>query len=170
MKTKKSLFDIAEDLRLLEESLLEDPEQEDVIREFLADAQGELEQKLDNYAELISEVKARISARKERIKEIQALVKSDQGLVDRLTGTLQWFFETNGMKKVETERHRVSLAKNGGKAPVVFTEDFDVEALPEAFVVTKLEPNKEAIREALESGQELGFATLGERGQSIRVK
>lgn len=170
MKTKKSLFDIAEDVRLLEDSLLADPEQEDVIREFLADANQELERKLDGYAELIAEVKARISARKERVKEMQALVKSDEVLVERLTKTLQWFFENNGMARVDTARHRISLVKNGGKAPVVFTEDFDVAALPDAYVVTKLEPNKDAIREALERGEELGFATLGDRGQSIRVK
>ncbi|MGA1712646.1 MAG: siphovirus Gp157 family protein [bacterium] len=170
MKTKKSLFDIAEDVRLLEESLFADPDQEEVIKEFLADANEELERKLDGYAELIAEVKARITARKERAKEIQALVKSDEALVERLTKTLQWFFETNELKKVETDRHRISLAKNGGKVPVVFAESFDVAELPEAFVVTKLEVNKEAVREALESGQELNFATLGDRGQSIRVK
>lgn len=42
--------------------------------------------------------------------------------------------------------------------------------LPEQFQKVSIDPNTTAIREALERGEKLDFAQLGERGISIRIK
>lgn len=169
---KKSLFHINEDLLLLQD-LLEHIDTEDgqtkEILEFLEDTQKELSEKLDNYAELICELTARAEARKQRAKELTDLAKADESLAKRLKTTLQFFFEQHNFKRQDTSRHRITLAKNGGKAPVIF-DDTLPENMPEQYQITVIKPNTDAIRADLEAGKELPFASLGERGQSIRIK
>jgi len=48
--------------------------------------------------------------------------------------------------------------------------DLDPKTLPERFQKITVEANSPAIREALESGEKLEFAELGERGTSLRIK
>lgn len=78
-------------------------------------------------------------------------------------------FDAHTLRTVETDRYRITLARNGGKAPLL-VDEVPIENLPAAFVRTTVEVNKEAIREALENGEVLEFARLGERAQSIRIK
>ncbi|NJL99732.1 MAG: hypothetical protein HC924_13475 [Synechococcaceae cyanobacterium SM2_3_2] len=56
------------------------------------------------------------------------------------------------------------------KTPWVITAE--TSDLPEDYTQTELlvKPDKEAICEVLEQGQELPFAHLGKRGSSIRIK
>lgn len=42
--------------------------------------------------------------------------------------------------------------------------------LPEQFQRVSIEADTKAIREALEAGQQLPFAHLGDRGSSLRIK
>lgn len=173
MKTTKSLFDIAEDIRLLEDmvpTVEDDQEQMESIVEFLEEAHGEMSAKIDNYCELISEIKARIEVRKQRIKEMQALVKTDENTVKRLVEVLKWYFESHEIKRMDTERHRVTIAKNGGKTPVSVQEDYPINLVPDEYVTVVRKLNLDAIREALEAKSELPFATLGERQTSLRIK
>ena len=171
IQRRKSLFDISEDIRLLEESLevAEDIQQEEIIQDFLDDAQGELEVKLDNYAEFLKEREARAAALKKRAKEMVELADSEAKLCDRLKKNLDWFLQENDIRKVETDRHKITICKNGGKLPIGFT-DLPPEQMPERFQEVKVDVNVEAVREALEAGEVLGFAALGERGTHIRIK
>lgn len=169
---KKTLFQISEDLEMLHdlmESIDTDEGQTVEILAYLEDTQKELSTKLDNYAEFICELTARAEARKQRAKEMTELAKADEAMVKRLKSTLQYFFEREGLKRQDTDRHRITLAKNGGKAPVLFDDTFP-EDMPEKYQITVIKPNTDAIRADLEAGEELPFARLGERGQSIRVK
>ena len=169
---KKSLFHINEDLLMLQDLLEhvddEDSQTEEILA-FLEDTQKELSEKLDNYAELICELTARAEARKQRAKELTDLAKADESLARRLKTTLQLFFEQHSIKRQDTDRHRITLAKNGGKAPVIF-DDTSPEDLPKHYQAIVVKPDTDAIRADLEAGKQLPFARLGERGQSIRIK
>ena len=46
----------------------------------------------------------------------------------------------------------------------------DCETIPEAYQKVTKSPNKQAIREALEKGEKLSFARLGNREKSLRIK
>lgn len=153
---------------LLEHIDNENSQAEEILA-FLKDTQKELSKKLDNYAELICELTARASVRKQRAKELTDLAKADESLAKRLKTTLQLFFEQHNIKSQDTDRHRITLAKNGGKAPVIF-DDTLPENLPKQYQVVAIKPDTDAIRADLEAGKQLPFARLGERGQSIRIK
>jgi hypothetical protein len=71
--------------------------------------------------------------------------------------------------KVETERFKLSVRKNGGKVPVIVTDE---TALPTEYRVPRVTEviDKDGIREALEAGKPVPGAALGERGQRLELK
>ena len=119
---------------------------------------------------MISEIEARAEVRIAEAKRLTELANSDKAKVRLLKERLKWFFALHNLKKVETARYKLSLAANGGKAPLVISDSILATDLPERFSRVTVEPNTTAIREALEAGEELDFARLGERGTSIRIK
>ena len=172
----KSLFQISDDLKYLDNALSacdwETDENAIFLDWFEKLATATLEErdaKLDNYGALVFELEARSVARAEEAKRLQSLAKTDSNKAKRLRDRLKFFFEQYGYGKIETDRYRFSLAKNGGKAPVILNDDYDARDLPEWFTKPEIKPDLDAIRIALESGEQLEFAALGERGTSLRI-
>jgi Siphovirus Gp157 len=174
----KTLLDISTDLLELQQTLesLEDAPEEQAAE--VADWFAALEQttheerdrKLDNYCALIAELEARAAARKVEAKRLSDRAKVDENKAKSLKSRLHEFFETHQLKTVETVRYRLSLVSNGGQLPIVLDESYSVAQMPEPFVQVSHSPNMDAIRQALQAGEVLEFARLGERGKSIRIK
>lgn len=176
MTKKQTLFEICADLRALENLLEEiggdisDPEVAEAIDQWLGENSEALETKLDGYAALITERMAMSKARKEEAKRLSDLARADENFAKRLRERLQLHFEEQGIEKTETARFKFSLANNGGRVPVLLDEEFPAEELPAEFQLQRIEADKDAIREALERGEVLEFARLGERGKSLRIR
>jgi t-SNARE complex subunit (syntaxin) len=167
----RTLFSISADIQQLNAVLddLDDTEQQQFITDWLENLETERDRKLDNYATLITELEARADVRKAEAKRLMELVAADEKRAKLLKERLKYFFETNQLKKVETNRYRLSLVKHGGKAPLILDESVEATLLPERFRRVNIEPDTKAIREALEAGEQLDFAQLGDRGSSIRI-
>lgn len=60
--------------------------------------------------------------------------------------------------------------RTGGKAPLIINEGVLALSVPERFQLVDFDFDKAEIRKALEDGEELDFARLGERGESLRLK
>jgi Siphovirus Gp157 len=174
----KTLIEISRDLTELDEQLeqlAESPlEQDRAIDNWLAQLEGtiaERNEKLDNYAGLIAEISHRAEIRKAEAKRLSDRADIDENKAKALRSHLQKFFEAHNLKKVDSKRYTLTLVKNGGKLPVLYDSQ-NIEDYPEAYrkTVTTTSPDREAIRKALESGQSLDFARLGDRGQSMRIK
>ena len=169
----RSLFSISDDLEKLNELLDEstdDTQQQELINNWLDQLGDERDHKLDGYAALITEMLARSEVRKAESKRMMDLATADDNRARLLKDRLKWFFSAHNLKTVETARYKLSLAKNGGKAPLILDESIPVTQLPEQFQKVSIDPNTTAIRVALERGERLDFAQLGERGSSIRIK
>lgn len=169
----RSLFNISEDLEKLNELLDEvsdDTQQQELLSHWFTQLGTERDRKLDAYAALIAEMLARAEVRKTEAKRMMELATSDEQRARLLKERLKWFFETHQLKTVETPRYRLSLAKNGGKAPLILKAGLAPQQLPKRFQTVSIEPNTNAIRAALEAGEDLDFATLGDRGTSLRIK
>lgn len=169
----RTLFDISEDLLALYDHLeslggdVSSPEVEQAIDDWFERLGRERDQKLDNYAALIREIEAREAARREEARRLSERAKRDKEQAAYLKQRLVLFFQDHQLKTVETRRYRLTLQRSGGKTPVdVLVEP---EALPEAFQRLKVSANLDAIREALENGEDVEFATLGERRSYIRI-
>jgi hypothetical protein len=180
MKTE-TLYNISADLSALEDLLFEaggevpEGEAEAAIDSWFEELGHARDAKVDSYCQLIRNLEARAELRRAEAQpflteanRLMARAIVDTNAVGRLKGRLLAFFDRHAIKTLETDRFRVTAAANGGVAPLII--DWEPERLPEILQLTRIEANKKAIRETLESGIELEFARLGERGRSIRIK
>ena len=107
---------------------------------------------------------------KQEAKRLADRARVDSNRAASLKQMLQEFFACHDLKTVETARYKLTLASNGGKAPLIVDEDYGTTAIPDELCKVTREPDTAAIRAALEAGEELPFARVGERGQSMRIK
>lgn len=170
-----TIYEISEDMAALDALLAETggeitPEAEAAFAAFEAELAANLHSKTDAYCALIAEIDARAAARKAEAKRLADRAKTDERAADALRERLRFVWETRRLGKVETDRFTVSLAKNGGKAPLDIrcgVEDLPAWAVKRETVVTV---DKDAIRARLDAGEPLDFASLMERGTRINIK
>ena len=170
---RRTLFNISDDLQHLNDLLDDcgdDAQQQQMVNDWLEQLGNERDCHLDNYSALVVEMATRAAARKAEAQRLMELVAADENKARLLRDRLKWFFETHDLKTVDTARYRLSVAKNGGKAPLILDESVPVTKLPEQYQKVSIDANTAAIREALEAGEVLQFAHLGERGTSLRIK
>lgn len=129
---------------------------------------GEYEEKLEGYAIIIKELEAeqaKFSSESKRLKEESDRIGKN---IDRMKKCVFESMKAVGEKKVQTEHFKWSIAKNGGKLPLIC--DDDPSNVPAIFHKTTVTVDKDKIRAALDNGEKLDFACYGERGESVRLK
>ena len=173
-----TLFQIGADLTALEELMLE------ADGEIANDAAGEAleawfdelgdarDQKIDNYCRLIASVEARASARAIEVARLDNLIETDTNLAKRLKQALKDFLITQGLPKLETPLHKLTVAKNGGKPPLIIPEEWreDAANAPESYHRTLIKLDTEAIRADLLAGDQIPGCELAEPGTHPRIK
>ena len=183
----KRLFDLSDEILALE-AQLDDEELDDDRRQQLIDAwleaQGDAEQKLDNYAAWIESLETSAEQRTYQAERMLRLAQADKHRAKRGKERLQLYFERHGLKKFKTPRFTIGHQANGGKAPLIVppTWEEDPTLAPENFRKVSYSLDKEAIRAALEAVFD-GEAEreraewlmdagckIGERGSSIRIR
>ncbi len=139
-------------------------EQAAALDKLLAD----IDQKADNYAALIRSLELRATARRAALEGLKKLISSDERSADFLTERLKMAMEKLGRKKMETERFRITVANNGGKVPL---EIYDETLIPDKFMIPQpAKIDNDGIRQAIEAGEDIPGAKLGQRGTSLRIK
>ncbi len=167
-----TLVEIAHDLVAFEQLLLDGdgeltPDAEAALDQWFRELGVARDTKLDNYCALLEELKLRADARKEAELRLAIRRRVDENLIARLKERLKYFFETQSLKSIETERYKISLARNGGKVPLKL--ECQAENLPPIYQRHVIEPAAEEIRIALESGNEVPGCHLEPRGTHIRI-
>lgn len=173
----RTLFDIGNDWAVLD-AAIEDrggeilPEDEAVFDAWADSLQQEEGVKLDRYCNYVAQLEMEKDACERQAEEYEERAEKRAKRIAWLHKMMQDYLARTGRKKVQTETGRVvSVQGHGGKIPVVI----DAEAKPmesgdPRFVREKFEWDKDAIRDALEAGESLSFAKLGERGSSLRIR
>jgi hypothetical protein len=169
----RTLFNISDDLRALDHLISEvggdisDPSIADAVEAWIRELDSDLTRKADNYAALIAEMRQRAEIRKAEAERLAQKARRDEDSASFLSARLMAALEERGLKKIETDRFTLSVAANGGKAPLSITEDVPLEWCR---TIEKIEPDKEKIRTALEGGADLPFASLLPRGKRLSIK
>lgn len=172
-----TLLEISDDLRSLDQLIGEIASEggditqvEDTLNQWFGELGAQRDQKIDNYCALIAEMQLRSAARKEESERLMKRVKVDENSASFLKAKLKSFFEEHNIQKIETDRYRVSIAKNGGATPIEYTEP--VERAPQEYQRRKVETlyDTDKVRAALDAGKVLPFAKLGERGTRLAIK
>jgi Mg2+ and Co2+ transporter CorA len=127
-----------------------------------------IEDKADGYARVITQAKAEIDSIDAEIKRLTAMKKSRKNTVDRLKENLFNAMKETGKTKFKTDLFAFSIAKNGGKIPVVV--DVETADLPDDLVNIVEKPDLDALRDYIERTGDLTYAHFGERGESLRIK
>ncbi len=165
-----SLYQITAELTSVLDALVDNNEEaEAALAEHLSALTEAFDIKADDYAALIRVCLTRAAARREEAERMVLLAKEDERKAERLTDMLMHAMTVTNRKSVQTSRFKLSIKRNGGKVPVIITDE---AALPIDYRVPKITEviDKDGIREALESGKEVPGATLGERGQRLDLK
>lgn len=93
------------------------------------------------------------------------------GRADWRRTLIKEYLQSHGRTEVFTSGgRRISIAGNGGVAPVRLAGAVDPATIPDEFVTVKRVPDMEAIRKYLTAGGALPFAELGVRGSSLRIR
>ena len=171
-QVKRTLFSIGDDLETLNDLLDgagDDTEQINLINDWFSTLGEERDRKLDNYASLISEMQGRAAIRKVEAQRLIELSTSDELRAKQMKDRLKIFFEQHDIRKIDTQRYRLSLCNNSSR-PLVVDPNIATTDLPEKYQKVSIEANTTTIREDLKAGVELPFARLGDAGKHIRIK
>jgi hypothetical protein len=168
---KPGLYAIHADLQALE-SILDDTggeltdDAEAQIRAWFAECEGKLADKADAYAQLIRVLDLKASIAKEEAERLTALSVERRKAADNLKDRLKGVMQMHGLKKLESERFKFTVAQNGGLLPI---EVVDPSKLPSEFHRVRIEADGVAIRNAIAAGTVPAGVVVKERGTHLRI-
>lgn len=129
---------------------------------------GEIEDKAENTAIVMKELEAeaaKLKAEEQRLKDRRTKVENNiKDIKQRLFDAMKM----TGKEKFKTELFSFSIAKNGGKIPVIV--DVETADLPDDLVTIIEKPNLDAIAAYLEKHPESKYGHFGERGEHLNIK
>ena len=164
----ETLYSLTQDYKdLLDLAGSADPDEIEVFNDTLEAVLGQIEVKADGYAAVMSEIEGRANIVAKEINRLKAiedrLVATHKRMKDRLKSAMEEL-HTN---EIKTDLHHFKIVKNGGKLPLKIEDS----CVPESYMRKEIKevPDKEKIRAALESGECLTFARLGERGTQLKI-
>ncbi len=163
-----TLYELTDAYKTVEGMLYDGETDEQVILDTLESIDGEIEDKADNYAKLMKNIRADVEALKVEEDRISQRRRSLENREKLLKSTLKANLEFIGKTKFKTALFTYTVAANGGKAPLSITENLG--DIPGKFLIPQ--PPKvdtEAVRELLE-GKEVEWAHLEPRGTSLRIR
>lgn len=138
------------------------------LEERLDALQHDFSAKLDAYASLAREADLEASALEAEVRRLEKRIRRRRTLIANLKARVQLALEAQGQKRFRTGRFTLSLCANGGGLPVEIVGK--VEELPPAYLKVTVEPDKDALRQALSRGEAIPGARLGERGHHVRIQ
>ena len=175
----RTLYELgSEELRLAEslDACEGDLSKVEGLEAFLDQHAADLDAKLEGYVRLIRQLELEASGAKAEKEQWAAKEKSLAARADFLKGRLKEFLERTGQKEIRTATGRsIMLRPNGGSAPLVFTDlglasDYSLDPNFHDCTLTKIEWDKDRIRERLKAGDDLPFVVLGEPGNHLRIR
>lgn len=161
----KNLYELTNDWNTVANMLYDEEIDEQMVLDTLESIEGDIEDKADGYAKIIKELEVKAKARKEESKRLIDSSKTFENKVKFLKQNLFNFMKETGKTKFTTDLFSFNIAKNGGKQAL--TIDGDV---PKEYTKTVIENDTDKIRQALENGENLSFAHLEPRSESLRIR
>lgn len=155
-----SLYEIDSRIKAIIDSIYDSADDNGEVGEIdlteLQELQEAREVKLENIALYAKNLASEASAIKEEEIILATRRKRLESKCERLKGILINAMKEDGNKKISSPRFEAVLRESKK------TEITDMEKIPEEFIVTKVEknPDKTAIKKAIEAGQEIAGASV----------
>ena len=165
-----SIYDITGRAVALNEMANDEEVELEVFRDTLEAIEGEFDDKIESYCKVIKNIEGEAAAIAEEVKRLNAKKKAIENNVDRMKKVMFDAMKLMNKESAGGAVLKAKIQKNGGKLPLMIAEGTKPESLPFEFQKITYEVDNDAVREALDNGQELDFAKYGERGESLRIK
>ena len=163
-----TLYELTEQYLALME-MAYDPEVDDqTFKDTMEGLWGEIEEKADGYAKIITSLKADEDALKAEEERLYARRKALENRRQRLMENLEANMREIGKTKFKTALFSFNIQKNGGLQPLVI--DWAVEDIPGRYLIPQPPvPDNVKIRKLLEE-KSVEWAHLEPRGESLRIR
>ena len=163
-----TLYDIAGEYQRLYDLAtdIEDPDSEEAFNNALEDLNTDLAVKAEGYATVIRQLEMEGEECDRLVKLLTAKRDVRRNHAKRMKETFIKALDMIGKDTVDAGMFTLKVSKNGGKQPMTVDEG----KVPDNYMKIKYEPDNELIRKTLESGIELNFARLEERGRHLTIK
>lgn len=147
------------------------PELDEYLDRELATVTENQAEKLEGYYCMIRRFEMEKDAATKEAERYNQMSQVRKKAIDRMREKVKGYLERTQQDRVTTATgHTFSIQGNGGKVPLKYADDFDVKKIDPKFMRIKVEPEVDAIREALLGGEEVPGVQLGERGTQLRIK
>lgn len=170
---RRTLYELTADMQALHDLLVEldgditNPSVAEAIDGWMNELGNATDKKVDAYCSLIREIESRAAVRKAEMDRLAMRVRADENAVKGLKSRLKLAIELMGKPKIETDRFSVRVQANGGKPPLELP--LNVEDLPKKFIKFRPEADQDAIRAAIDAGEEIKGVKLLPRGTHLRI-
>lgn len=162
----ETLMNLTDDYQaLMEYADSVDPDDEQVFLDTVEQLVAAIDFKADQYATVIDEIGGRIATVHKQIERLQKLEDALENNKKRMKEALITAMDKTGRTKIHTDLYTFSIQKNGGVLPLVIDGE-----VPDSFKKVVLENDNKKIRDALNNGEVLPFAHLGERGRLLSIR
>jgi hypothetical protein len=145
---------------------------EEYIKDTLESITGDFDQKVDNIACLVKNLKAQSMAIKEEIKSLRGRANQKDKTIDSLLEYLKTNMILLEKHAVETPRNKITIKKNPQSVEIQNEEEFVTwayEEYPDLLDFLPPTPNKKHIKEALKNGENIPYAQLVSK-ERIEIK
>lgn len=162
------LYELSNDYLKVLDMMDDENQEEQVILDTLEAIEGEFDYKAESMAKIIKQFKAEAEAVKAEIDRLAARKKSFENKAEFFKSVLFQNMKSTGKQKIKTPLFTISVAKNGGKAPLKITGS--IEDIPEKYLIPQDPvPDTEAIRALLEK-EEVEWAHIEPRGEHLGIR
>lgn len=129
---------------------------------------GEIEDKAENCAKIIKMLQAKADAANAEADRLYGRAKALSSRIDFFKSGLFENMKAVNVRKIKTSLFTISIAKNGGKEPLVITGSLD--EIPGKYLIPQdPKPNNDAIRTLL-AEKEVDWAHLEPRGEHLGIR
>lgn len=162
-----SLYELTEQYEGIRMMLYDGDVEDQVIYDTLESIDAEIEEKADNYAKILREMKLNIETLKEEEARLNVRRKRLEARADLLKNRLEENMRFIGKTSFKTALFSFNIQANGGLQPL---ETGMVSDIPMRFLIQPDPvPDNKKIREYLKE-HEVEWARLLPRGESLRIR
>lgn len=176
-----SLFSLTAQYNELYDMLTDESVDEEVVSDTLDGILGEIEVKSEGYVAVINRLDMELDACEKQTKMWEQRYNTRKNAIDRLKKALVNAMMQMDKTEIKAGDNTIKLVNNGGVIPIKYksgslsglsSKEVKIEDIPKEYrrtVVTET-VDGEKVRKALESGEKLDFAYIGERSRRIVIK
>ena len=110
-----------------------DKQKEDIATHLKRLPESELNDIIDGYAALITDLENEAKQHEEEARELKKSAETKRQRAKEIKEQLMEFLQSKKRKKLKTSRYELNLVRNGGKRPVILREDIVATNLPKEY-------------------------------------